>query len=151
MCHLYQNLVFSILPTQGIYAFCMTVPKNNDYLRKQCKIYICTRKEMCWLYYRKRSFKYSLEKAGLSSQRAGFNPRPVRVRIVVDRVSLKQVFSEYFGLPMSAAAFRIHPHVHGAFCTRVVPKVMSNLFACDLGTADEGECGGRWNQLLCYP
>ena len=24
-------------------------------------------------------------------------------------------------------------------------------FACELGTADEGECGGRWNQLLCYP
>ena len=37
-------------------------------------------------------------------------------------------------------------------CTRVVPKVMSNFFfACELGTADEGECGGRWNQLLCYP
>ena len=36
--------------------------------------------------------------------------------------------------------------------TRVVPKVMSNFFfACELGTADEGECGGRWNQLLCYP
>ena len=25
------------------------------------------------------------------------------------------------------------------------------LFACELGTADEGQCGGRWNQLLCYP
>ena len=25
------------------------------------------------------------------------------------------------------------------------------LFACELGAADEGECGGRWNQLLCYP
>ena len=24
-------------------------------------------------------------------------------------------------------------------------------FACELGTADLGECGGRWNQLLCYP
>ena len=36
--------------------------------------------------------------------------------------------------------------------TRVVPKVISNFFfACELGTADEGECGGRWNQLLCYP
>ena len=35
--------------------------------------------------------------------------------------------------------------------TRVVPKVMSNYFACELGTADEGEYGGRWNQLLCYP
>ena len=35
---------------------------------------------------------------------------------------------------------------------RVIPKVMSNFFfACELGTADEGECGGRWNQLLCYP
>ena len=29
---------------------------------------------------------------------------------------------------------------------------MSNFFfACELRTADEGECGGRWNQLLCYP
>ena len=34
---------------------------------------------------------------------------------------------------------------------RVVPKVMSNFFACELGKADEGEYGGRWNQLLCYP
>ena len=25
------------------------------------------------------------------------------------------------------------------------------FFACGLGTADEGGCGGRWNQLLCYP
>ena len=25
------------------------------------------------------------------------------------------------------------------------------FFACELGTANEGECGGRWNQLLCYP
>ena len=34
---------------------------------------------------------------------------------------------------------------------KVVPKVMSNFFfACELGIADEGECGGRWNQLLCY-
>ena len=24
------------------------------------------------------------------------------------------------------------------------------FFVCELGTADEGECGGRWNQLLCY-
>ena len=25
------------------------------------------------------------------------------------------------------------------------------FFACELGTAGEGECGDRWNQLLCYP
>ena len=25
------------------------------------------------------------------------------------------------------------------------------FFACELGTAVEGECGGRWNQVLCYP
>ena len=25
------------------------------------------------------------------------------------------------------------------------------FFACELGKADEGECRGRWNQLLCYP
>ena len=25
------------------------------------------------------------------------------------------------------------------------------FFACKLGTADKGECSGRWNQLLCYP
>ena len=24
------------------------------------------------------------------------------------------------------------------------------FFASKLGTADEGEYGGRWNQLLCY-
>ena len=25
------------------------------------------------------------------------------------------------------------------------------FFSYELGTAEEGECGGRWNQLLCYP
>ena len=25
------------------------------------------------------------------------------------------------------------------------------FFAYELGTTDEGECGRRWNQLLCYP
>ena len=25
------------------------------------------------------------------------------------------------------------------------------FFACEMGTAEEEECGGRWNQLLCYP
>ena len=25
------------------------------------------------------------------------------------------------------------------------------FFVCELGTADEGECGGRWNQLFSYP
>ena len=25
------------------------------------------------------------------------------------------------------------------------------FFACELGTTDEGECDGKWNQLLCYP
>ena len=25
------------------------------------------------------------------------------------------------------------------------------FFTCKLGTADEGECGGSWNQLLCSP
>ena len=25
------------------------------------------------------------------------------------------------------------------------------FFACELGTADEGEYCRRWNQLLCYP
>ena len=39
-----------------------------------------------------------------------------------------------------------------ALYTRVVPKVMSNFFLhANGGSADEGECGGRWNQLLCYP
>ena len=30
-------------------------------------------------------------------------------------------------------------------------KSRATFFACELGTADEGGCGGRWNQLLCYP
>ena len=25
------------------------------------------------------------------------------------------------------------------------------FFVCELRTAEEGECGGRWNQLLPYP
>ena len=53
---------------------------------------------------------------------------------------------------------RIHgPVVEKGTCrirtTSTVPKVMSNFFffACELGTADEGEFSDRWNQLLCYP
>ena len=30
-------------------------------------------------------------------------------------------------------------------------KSWATFFSCELETADEGECGGRWNQLLCYP
>ena len=30
-------------------------------------------------------------------------------------------------------------------------KSWATIFACKPGTADEGEYGGRWNQLLCYP
>ena len=30
-------------------------------------------------------------------------------------------------------------------------KSWATFFACELGTADEGEYGARWNQLLCYP
>jgi hypothetical protein len=26
-----------------------------------------------------------------------------------------------------------------------------HFFACKPGTADEGDYGGSWNQLLCYP
>ena len=38
-----------------------------------------------------------------------------------------------------------------AGCTRVGTESHEQLFfACELGTADEGECSGRWNQLLCY-
>ena len=63
-----------------------------------------------------------------------------------------KTFEFYYDLGLSLfnflEAFDIVQTVH---CTRVVPKVMSNIFVCELGTADEGECGGRWNQLLCYP
>jgi len=31
----------------------------------------------------------------------GFIPRPFHVRFVVDKVALAQVFSEYFGFPLS--------------------------------------------------
>ena len=38
------------------------------------------------------------------------------------------------------------------YSTRDVPKVMSTFFLhANWEKADEGECGGRWNQLLCYP
>ena len=46
-----------------------------------------------------------------------------------------------------------------SFCSCYVDEIRGSyrkssatfFFACELGTADEGECGGRWNQLLCYP
>ena len=54
-------------------------------------------------------------------------------------------------LQISAHETTVHSWKESSPTTRVIPKVMSNFFfACELGTADEGECGGRWNQLLCY-
>ena len=37
-------------------------------------------------------------------------------------------------------------HIRGSY-----RKSWATFFACELGTAEEGECEGRWNQLLCYP
>ena len=54
---------------------------------------------------------------------------------------------------MSVALWR-NQESHGPLCYNVRGsywKSWATIFACKLGTADEGEYGGRWNQLLCYP
>ena len=42
-------------------------------------------------------------------------------------------------------------HLYNALYEGRTESHEQHFFACELGTADEGECGGRWNQLLCYP
>ena len=58
---------------------------------------------------------------------------------------------------------RVHEEEHNVFSLPAATQNISvyyegrtesheqHFFAGELGTADEGECGGRWNQLLCYP
>jgi hypothetical protein len=38
---------------------------------------------------------------------------------------------------------------NSVFLRRSYRKSWATFFACNLGTADEREYGGRWNQLLC--
>ena len=49
-------------------------------------------------------------------------------------------FSEHRGFLLSVAFYEGRTKSHEQL-----------FFACELGTTDEGECGGRWNQLFCYP
>ena len=44
---------------------------------------------------------FSLLLLSLQKRMPGFIPRPVLVRYVVDKVALGQIFSEYFGFPLS--------------------------------------------------
>jgi len=45
----------------------------------------------------------------------------------------------------------INPKGFGRFYAGRTESHEQPFFACKPGTADEGEYGGRWNQLLCYP
>jgi hypothetical protein len=49
----------------------------------------------------------------LPPRRPGFDPRSDHVGFVVDKVTLGQVFSEYFGFPCQSSIYQIlHPHNH---------------------------------------
>jgi hypothetical protein len=50
--------------------------------------------------------------AGFPQRRPGFNPRSGKVGFVVDKVALRQVFSEYFGFPCHSFHQILHPHNH---------------------------------------
>jgi hypothetical protein len=45
--------------------------------------------------------------SGFQQRRPGFEPRPVHVGFVVDKVVLRQVFSEYFGFPCQFSFHRL--------------------------------------------
>ena len=45
----------------------------------------------------------------------------------------------------------VHTYIHTYEGRTESYEQLFFFFACELGTADEGECGDRWNQLLCYP
>jgi hypothetical protein len=44
--------------------------------------------------------------AGLSPQTPMFNPRPICLAFLVDKVALGQDFSEYFGFPLSVSFYQ---------------------------------------------
>jgi hypothetical protein len=48
--------------------------------------------------------------AGLSPRRPGFAPGSIHVGFVVDKVALGQVFSEFFGFPLSVSFHRRSPN-----------------------------------------
>jgi hypothetical protein len=49
--------------------------------------------------------------AGFPSQKPGFEPRSGHVGFVMDKVALRQVFSEYFGFPCQFSFHRLL-HIH---------------------------------------
>ena len=60
-------------------------------------------------------------------------------------------------LSLSLTHTHMHTHMHAPLCMCVhtyegrTESHEQLFFACELGTADKGECGGGRNQLLCYP
>jgi hypothetical protein len=51
--------------------------------------------------------------AGFPPRRPGFEPGSDKVRFVVDKAALGQVFSAYFGFPCQSSIHQIfHPHYH---------------------------------------
>jgi hypothetical protein len=66
-----------------------------------------------WEFWELNSSKYQwfrLLVAGLSPRRPGFAPVSIHVGFVVDKVALGQVFSEFFGFPLSISFHRGYPN-----------------------------------------
>ena len=59
---------------------------------------------------------------------------------------IRQIFFIRMGYSISTHFY----HLEGIYEGRTQSHKQL-FFAYELGTADEGECSGRWNQLLCYP
>jgi hypothetical protein len=85
-----------------------------------------------YLYYKTVPYLRRLV-AGFPPRRPGFDPRSGLVGFVVDKVALRQVFSEYFGFPCQFSFHRmLHTHHHlssrAGTISQTVTDVLSGLY-----------------------
>ena len=90
----------------------------------------------------------------LTTRTCGVDPRLVHVGLLVDKMAQGHDFIQILQFsPVSIIPSKLHRSysTDAIYEGRTESHEQLFFFACELGTADEGECGGRWNQLLCYP
>jgi len=127
VCGLYRNLEAStfrnpLWAVTGMYRDCITFTFTNNVRRNASGYGRCecgAGKDMAWAvayfkYYRSTteagnctSFGIILFKA-VPRLRPGFNPRPIHVRFVVDKVALGQVFLQVLRFPPSVPFILTH-------------------------------------------
>jgi hypothetical protein len=64
--------------------------------------------------------------AGVPARRPGFNPMSGHVGFVVDKVVLRQVFSEYFGIPCQFS-FHLLLHIHPSSSASTICQFVADV------------------------